>query len=245
MSEQQTSSATEGSRGVRRFLLSAWVLLGLVVCGLIVIEVAFPRRCIIPGPENEPIALYSGVESFREKFGSSPPNFDDERRFNRFVTKCLPQSIDKTSDVFARKLDAAESLVFWLSQISEDPRHPFTADATTERYEFFRFSPGRVRDGKYFPKHEGASDAYVYFCWENYDTAEYRGFRPYRRPDDPKTGRKSYCAPETAQIVGPGADGKLGRGGLITELSEEDRDNTVSFSTSLAGEIAKLEGLTQ
>jgi hypothetical protein len=166
MSEQQMFGAMENSRcgnGIVRWLLG--LLLGAIAVLAIIYFVLFVSRK--PHPREvyrEATAIYYGMESFAEKFQSFPPNFYHERRFNRFVTRCFPQSMDKTSEVFARKLDAAESLVFWLSQISTDPRHPFSADATTERHEFFRFSPGRVRGGKYYPKHEGATDAYVYFC---------------------------------------------------------------------------------
>jgi hypothetical protein len=36
---------------------------------------------------------------------------------------------------------------------------------------------------------------------------------------------------------GPGKDGKLGRGGTLKELAEEDRDNVVSFAKVVVGEF--------
>lgn len=56
-------------------------------------------------------------------------------------------------------------------------------------------------------------------------------------PGAKKPVARHYLAPETCQIVGPGKDGKLGRGGPLFELSEEDRDNLVCLAKGLVGEV--------
>ncbi|RIK81166.1 MAG: hypothetical protein DCC68_09495 [Planctomycetota bacterium] len=63
------------------------------------------------------------------------------------------------------------------------------------------------------------------------------GSEQHDMPDAKKPGVRHYLAPKTCQIIGPGKDGKLGRGGSLLELSEEDRDNVVSFAKELVGEL--------
>jgi hypothetical protein len=125
-------------------------------------------------------------------------------------------------------------LVFWLSEISKNPKDPFARN-DTDRYSFFEFPAGRVKQGKFFPPCDFDCQPYVYFQFTCYETAQHDGLHPYVRSQH-RHGNE-YFAPETCQIIGPGEDGKLGRGGLITDLSEEDRDNVVNFSTLRVGEI--------
>ncbi len=66
---------------------------------------------------------------------------------------------------------------------------------------------------------------------------KYKDFEPYYVPDDKAPGGKRYLAPETCQIIGPGKDGKLGRGGSLKKIAEEDRDNVVSFAKEVVGEM--------
>lgn len=184
----------------------------------------------------EVIKLHDAMESFKEKFGVLPPSTTDERSISRFTNKAFPTASQTALSTLPHKLDASEALVFWLSRVSTDAKDPFAADAK-ERYTFFRFPASRVRDGRFYPPSDGETDPYVYFRYEDYDRAEYKGFRPYYRSEGEDWRHREYFAPFTCQIVGPGPDGKLGRGGLITELSEADRDNVVSFDMRPVGEI--------
>ncbi len=180
--------------------------------------------------------LYGAMESFKEKFTALPPCTNDERRFTRFVSRAFPKYEAGVSTPMPEKIDAAEALVFWLRGVGTNPADPFSSDAD-DRYIFFEFPESRVRDGRFYPPVNVETDPYVYFYYEDYGNAEYKGFRPYRWPDGEDRRGHEYFAPETCQIIGPGKDGKLGRGGSLTELSEEDLDNIVSFSTLRVGDI--------
>jgi hypothetical protein len=183
--------------------------------------------------------LYDGVADFREKFSQTPPNFHDKDELKRFVAKAFPQYQQGVSAPYPEDFDAAQALVFWLSGISTDPADPFAPNAK-DRHLFFELPKGRIRDGRLYASDDEAAQPYVYFACTGYDGAEYRGLRPYQR-HPLKGGAKEYFAPETAQIICAGRDHEFGRGGLFTELSEEDRDNVVSFSTLRVGQIALSE----
>lgn len=195
------------------------------------------RRCSLGyARSSEVIRLYDAMESFREKFGVLPPSTTDEECIARFTKKAFPTASQTALSTLPHNPDASEALVFWLSRVGMDAKDPFAADAN-ERHTFFEFPASRVREGRFYPPCDGETDPYVYFRYEDYDRAEYKGFRPYWRKESEDGRFHEYFAQETCQIVGPGPDGKLGRGGLITELSEADRDNVVSFDTRPVGEI--------
>lgn len=183
---------------------------------------------------NEVTKLHAGLEAFKEKFGEFPPNFDDKQRVARFVAKAFPEFKPGESAPYPDDLDAAEALVFWLSGISTDPADPF-AGGERDRFTFFQFPAGRVRDGRFYPPGDKGVPPYVYFVYTSYGTEEYEDFRPYVRSQDGR--HKEYFAPESMQIIAAGRDGKLGHGGLITKLCEEDGDNIVNFSTQRIGDI--------
>lgn len=128
-------------------------------------------------PYREVDKLADAMQAFQEKFGLLPPNLDDEERFRRFLAKAFPTLKQPQLTVLPKKLDAAESLVFWLSRVGTDPQNPFPADAK-DCYVFFEFPESRVRDGRFYPSAEGETDHYVYFHYEQFDVAEYNGFRP-------------------------------------------------------------------
>lgn len=182
----------------------------------------------------EVIKLHAGMESFKEKFDELPPNFDDKQRVEAFVAKAFPQYKPGVSAPYPDDLDAAEALVFWLSGISTDPADPF-AGGERDRFTFFQFPAERMRDGRFYPPGDKDVPPYVYFVYTSYGTEEYEGFRPYVRSQDGR--HKEHFAPESMQIIAAGRDGKLGHGGLITKLGEEDRDNIVNFTTQRIGDI--------
>lgn len=181
--------------------------------------------------------MYGGFESFREKFGAYPPNFDDKQRLAQFVKQAFPEYEPGVSTPYPESLDAAEAIVFWLTRINTNPKDPFANDTNDPDgyFKFYTFEESRVQSGRYYPHPVDEVAPFVYFPSTNYDTAEYDGFRPYIRSRE--NGKNDYFAPETCQIIVAGRDGKLGRGGWIAELSEEDRDNLTSFTTQRVGDI--------
>jgi hypothetical protein len=199
--------------------------------------------------QQETSKLHAAFESFHEKFGAYPPNFDDKERLAQFVKKAFPGYEPGVSTPYPESLDAAEAIVFWLGRINGNPKNPFAASPQDPEslQRFYQFAESRIRDGRYYPplRSNSADDSkpFVYFAWSDYDTAEYEGLRPYARSR--VNGKNDYFAPESCQIIVAGRDGKLGRGGLITELSEEDHDNVVNFSTQRVEGIARREGLTE
>ncbi len=245
MSAPSTASEVVRSRwqvwAYRLALFAVIVVLAAIVVLAVVVNL---RREVCGVVDREVRHLGFAMVEFNEKFNSLPPNGDSEERLRRFVRKAFPQARGVSARAVPEQLDAAEALVFWLSGVSTDPRDPFAKDAG-ERYVFFEFPSDRVRDGRFYPKADGETDPYVYFDWEDYDGSEYRGFRPYYWPQDDRRGNREYSGPETCQIVGPGKDGKLGRGGSMAELSAEDLDNEVSFDARLVGEIAADRNATR
>jgi hypothetical protein len=227
---------------LRVLLIFVGIVALLLALGFVVM--CFPWRHGHP-PEarwqQEASKLYGGFETFREKFGTYPPNFDYKQRLAQFVKQAFPEYEPGVSTPYPESLDAAEAIVFWLTRINTNPKDPFVADLNDPEgyFKFYRFEESRVCNGRYYP-HRGEEMApFVYFPSTNYDTAEYDGFRPYIRSRE--NGKNAYFAAETCQIIVAGRDGKLGRGGWIAELSEEVHDNLTSFSPMLVNDIARNE----
>lgn len=185
---------------------------------------------------SEAAKLYGAIQTFQE-FAALPPSTADAGRLKRFVRKAFPKV--RAGSLLPETLpDAAEALPFWLVKLGTDPRMPFADEKSDDpRYSFYTFAENRLKDGRYYPTSDFKTDPYVYFCADDYARSKYKDFEPYYVPDAKKPGGKLYLAPETCQIIGPGKDGKLGRGGSLLELSEEDRDNVVSFGTVVVAEI--------
>jgi hypothetical protein len=180
--------------------------------------------------------LHGAMESFREKFTAMPPSVGGERKLVRFVRKAFPSA--RAGSLPGKVPEAAESLPFWLSKVSTDPRQPFADDKEDVlRYKFYGFDEKRIKDGRYYPTSDFKTDPYVYFDSGGYAVGKYKEFEPYYLSDAKKPGVRNYLAAETCQIIGPGKDGKLGCGGSLLELSEEDRDNVVSFAKKVVGEV--------
>ncbi len=179
-------------------------------------------------------SLFAGMERFKEKFGQFPPNFDDDDAVMRFVKSAFPKFVEGVSSPPPKKLDAARALVFWLSELGSDPADPFAWNPK-EQLVFFDFPSHQIEHNRFYSEYDYDEGAYVYFHHASYETVSYHDLRPYRRGSTERPGE--YFAPTTIQIIGSGKDCQLGRGGLITELSKEDRDNVVSFSTNVVGDI--------
>jgi prepilin-type N-terminal cleavage/methylation domain-containing protein len=105
--------------------------------------------------------LESALESFKQKYGDYPPSFvsNDPNVKNQVVTflaKAFPRCDVATEAAYVPNISAsttpiplsadnigAVELVFWLTSISKDPAHPFSA-ATTDRQSFFDFDKTRI-----------------------------------------------------------------------------------------------------
>lgn len=211
-------------------------ILFFAVVGFIALTASGCDRIVHDASQEKDVReLTHAMDSFRERFGTLPPSADDPKRFSGFVRKAFPTA--RVGGATPVAMDPAHALVFWLSGVSTSSRTPFEVGAK-DRHEFFKFPQDRVRGARFYPTVEMQSDPYVYFHFEDYGRTDFNGFRPYYRRDG---ANKTYFASDSMQIIGPGKDGKLGRGGLITELSEEDRDNVVSFDTRRVGDIGVEE----
>jgi hypothetical protein len=184
--------------------------------------------------------LYGAMMTFRDQFTLLPPSAASDKQLERFTRRAFPNA---RSDHKPEKTpDAAEALPFWLSKISTDPRKPFSPiekdeDPKELRYKFYEFDAKRLKDGRYYPTSDFKTDPFIYFDANTYKIAKHKDFEPYYLPDAKKPDVRHYLDPETCQIIGPGKDGKLGRGGSLLELSEEDRDNVASFAKEPIGKV--------
>jgi hypothetical protein len=234
----QCQSQSVARRGaIRLYQLLILLVPAAAVLAATMIYVAGEFVCGHPPEIRSKIELDElaiSFDAFKRKFGAYPPNFEDMDQVAQFVETAFPKYKAGTSTPYPESLDAAEALVFWLSGISTDPADPFAKDAQ-ERIVFHNFEENWLCDGRYFPDGRDDEQPFVYFSHACYATAQYNGVRPYQR--HVAGGATVFYAADSFQIVAAGRDRKFGRGGLITELSEEDRDNVVSFSTKLVGEI--------
>lgn len=96
--------------------------------------------------------LTQAMEAYRMHTGDYPPDFSDADEIRRHIARAFPRNQD---DVDAwlhtlqlnrdpRDLDAAEALVFWLSEVSDDPYHPLTG--TSDHLSFYDFFEVRLSD---------------------------------------------------------------------------------------------------
>lgn len=193
--------------------------------------------------QQECTKILGAFESFKEKFNSLPPDGNGGmEKMRRFVRKAFPmaksQSTTPDGEVTQAQTGPARGLVYWLSEISTDPRQPFRKESggfggqkqDELFYKFYDFQAGRLDKGKYYPKgYEFTRDPpFLYFVWETYAMASYRtpeglAFKPYDRgqSNSQSSGSRGggnsreYCAAETCQIVAGGLDKKLGTGGTL------------------------------
>lgn len=106
--------------------------------------------------------LASAIESYKQDKGDYPPNFRDFNVFLQHVRRCYPKiaptelawffTYDSSGTLTGwktgRRLDEGESLVFWLSHTTTDPRYPFglthPATATVTFKKYYEFDETRL-----------------------------------------------------------------------------------------------------
>lgn len=194
--------------------------------------------------------LHLAIEAYKQKFGDYPPDFgnitspadlaDPMNVVVRHMRKAFPRHQENLQTAFwdtsatppQPKLDPAEALVFWLSQLSEDPRYPITGSGN--RVVLFPFDEKRFTDpdGDGLPSYlppNGQETPYVYFDSRTYSTATYpwldspagqptqktgKVLRPYKRrlrdADKEKQTPMKYANADTFQIISAGLDGEFG-----------------------------------
>jgi hypothetical protein len=225
------------ARGRSSIVVSLGCFLAAVLAGAAAQSNADEPKAVTEADQRKEVAkLSAAMESFKEKFSAPPPSVADEKQSRRFIIKAFPRARAGTAP--PKLFDAAEALPYWLTRVSTNDGMPFVDEKEDVlRYKFIELAEDRLKDGRYYPTSDGKSDPYVYFSEDRYAASKYKNFEPYYVPDAKRKGGKNYLAPNTWQIIGPGKDGKLGRGGSLKELSEEDRDNVVSFAKVVVGEI--------
>lgn len=221
-------------------LLVVIVIIGILAALITMAVFAALRRAREAAIYNEITKMHSGFESFKEKFVAFPPDgTGGNQKMQRFVQKAFPRARSSTmpSDMNGEN-GPARAIVFWLSEISTDPRQPFKKASggfggnntqSEEFHTFFQFPAGRVSTNGMFypPDYQLDQDPpYVYFNYETYSNASYRTrdsvtFKPYDRGQSQNQSgnrggnSRDYFMPEAFQIISAGLDKKLGTGGTV------------------------------
>ncbi len=222
-------------------LLVVIVIIGILASLITMAVFAALRRAKEAAIYQEVSKVYGAFESFREKFTVLPPDGNGgNQKMQRFVQKAFPRARAgemPEGDVMNTESGPARAIVYWLSEVSTDPKRPFKKESgglggsntqSEDFFKFFEFPAGRVRNGKFYaPDYEPDVDPpYLYFYYETYADATYRfreaTFKPYDRgQSQSKQGgggggnNREYAAPETCQIISAGLDKLLGTGGTL------------------------------
>ncbi len=205
--------------------------------------------------------LKLAVEAYKQKFSDYPPDFGNITQASdlanasnlvvRHVRKAFPRHQENLQTAFwdssatppQPRLDPSEVLVFWLSQLWEDPRQPLTGSG--KQHVLFPFDKARLRDPdndgffSYFPP-DGKDAPYVYFDSRTYSTATYPWLpspagqptqkagdvlRPYKRrinAQQTQTGME-YANADTYQLITAGLDGEFGGVGVNATTHTTDK----------------------
>ncbi|MEX2187972.1 MAG: prepilin-type N-terminal cleavage/methylation domain-containing protein [Pirellulales bacterium] len=257
-------------------LLVVIVIIGILASLITMAVFAALRKAKEAAIYQELSKVYAGFETFRERFGSFPPDGNGgNEKMKKFVVKAFRNAKQGTvppGEVSEAQSGPSHAIVFWLSGVSTDERRPFSKEGggfggsssqSELYYKFFDFPSSRVsQDGQFYaPEYDmGVDPPYLYFYYETYNMAAYRGpdgmsFKPYDRgPAKAKQGgggggnSRDYFAPDTCQLISAGLDKKLGTGGTVTTdaavaaggsefISEQDEDNIAAFHTQKIGDI--------
>ena len=154
--------------------------------------------------------MHQAVESYKQNQQDYPPDFSNPSIVVRHFRKAFPRhdevrivnnatgqfKIDAVQDLIDANITPSEALVFWLSQLANDPRRPLTAGPSAERKVVFPFEEerliltrtikvGKLRDAsnvpdnttgidlrlfQYVPEH-GVDAPYIYFDSRTYRIA--------------------------------------------------------------------------
>ncbi len=220
--------------------------------------------------------LDMALESYRQNRGAYPPSgfqaenaaADEVRieQYRRHLRRAFPRhQHDDSGDgalaqLIAARLTPAESLVFWLAQVVNDPRRPLTSDG--DRQALFDFDESRLRrtreiplgDRDDFPLFEylpPGSDAaaYVYFPAPyavavngdpvvNFHADELTGFDvyPYRSNRGDLSDLTAiplddeWLNPTTFQLIAPGLDGEFGEDTVGEGLGFKVYPNALNYT---------------
>jgi prepilin-type N-terminal cleavage/methylation domain-containing protein len=173
----------------------------LVVLGIIGVLAALLLPAVMAAvgrARNAAIALEvnqlaSAIESYKQEKGDYPPNFRNVDVFVRHLRRCYPKIAPVEFNIFFLKdgngnvlipyqfdpkfqLDEGESLVFWLSHTTTDPRYPFglTGGSATPK-KYYEFDETRLEspsDGDTFPSYKAKyckDTYYIYIDSRSYD----------------------------------------------------------------------------
>jgi prepilin-type N-terminal cleavage/methylation domain-containing protein len=226
-------------------LLVVIVIIG-ILAGLVTVAVfGALKSAKAADMQQECSKIYGAFEAFRQQFTAFPPDGNGgQDKMKRFVRKAFPNARAGTmppGEVMEATSGPARAVVYWLSEVSTDPRQPFRREGggfggTQQQNElFFKLyefrASGLGQQGKfYYPKdYDPQRDPpYLYFMNETYGMASYRtpdgqAFKPYDRGQSTSGGgggrgggnNRDFCAPETCQIISAGLDKLLGTGGTL------------------------------
>ena len=148
----------------------------LVVLGIIAILAALllpAAMQVVTRARNAAIAievsqLADAIESYKQDKGDYPPNFRDLQAFQRHLRRCYPKISPTEFNRFftftngnitgfapAFQLDEGESLVFWLSHTTNNPRDPFgfgmllaTPPQQPEYKKYYDFDQSRLESAE-------------------------------------------------------------------------------------------------
>lgn len=235
-SARQSEGASSNGRSRRWLFLRA--LIGLF---LLLVAIMWPawyaRRIPDVGPRRisrEIQQLHIGIERYKRRFGEYPPDFSDWELVERHVRRVFSRNNEdldpslQVGDDGAKlgDIDPAEALVFWLSGLKDDPRHPVTGSG--EPVVLFEFDDLRLWDfdgdgwWEYVPQGSSSQETpYVYFDSRTYHQARYpkdetklsiRGVAyPYRTTALlADIDQRAVMNRNTFQIISAGLDGDYG-----------------------------------
>ncbi len=262
-SARPRAASSSNRRSKRWLLLCALIGLLILLAAIVwpalygVVESGTGSRRI----SREVSQLHMAIESYRQRFGEHPPDFSDWEVVKRHVRRAFPrhsENLDPTLQVGddgakLEDIDPAEALVFWLSCLKNDPRHPITGSG--EPLIIFAFDEMRLWDfdgdgwWEYVPGETGVQETpYVYFDSRTYSQARY----PREEYDEYPQGvaypyrttalltdlgsKEPRVNPNTFQIISAGMDGDYGADDPVklfprgAGYGPGDWDNVANFS---------------
>ncbi len=175
--------------------------------------------------------LHMAVESYRQRFGDYPPDFSNPDVVRQHLRRAFPRHSDTVYlDILLEddnRPTPAEALVFWLSQLRNNPRNPLSGPGETIAFFDFDESEMRRRPSRQLASLDPAlqlydyrpldtpTAPYVYFQSRTYVDAGYlhsdvaQVLRPYwSQPVG--SSRLDWANPGTFQIISAGLDAEFG-----------------------------------